>query len=76
MKIMTNSMTEKELLDAIEDCQAELEFRKKEIKAKLIKDFENAFLALEDAHIKVRYTDYEQEAYRIFIGDVDNFEFD
>lgn len=75
MTLVTTSMTKEELLNTIEDCQAELDFRRKEEKIKLIKDFENAFCALKDAHIKIRYTDYQQDAYRILIDDVDNFEF-
>lgn len=76
MKFITATMTKEELLNVIEDCQAELNLRKEEEKTKLISDFENAFYALKDAHIDIRYTDYQQEAYKILIDDMDNFDFD
>lgn len=75
MNLITDTMTKEELLNVIEECKAELEFRRKEEKVKLIKNFENAFCALKDAHITIRYTDYEQEVYRILLDDIDNFEF-
>ena len=75
MKLVTTSMTKEELLDTIEECQAELDFRNREEKKELIMDFKAAFFALQDAHIKIRYSDSEQEAYRILIDDVDCFEF-
>lgn len=75
MNLVTDIMTKEELLNIIEECQAELELRRKEEKAKLIEDFENAFSALVDAHISIRYTDYQQEVYRILLDDINNFEF-
>lgn len=76
MKLVTASMTKQELLDAIEECQAELDFRRNEEKRKLITDFENAFFAMKDAHIAIRYTDGTQGAYGILIDDIDCFEFE
>ena len=75
MKLVTASMTKQELLDIIEECQAELNFRRKEEKEKLITNFNNAFNALKDANIIIRYSDYEQEAYRIILDDIDCFDF-
>ena len=76
MKLVTATMTKQELLEAIEECRAELDFRRNEEKRKLIADFENAFFALKDASIKIRYTDETQEAWRIILDDVDCFEFE
>ena len=75
MKLVTASMTKQELLDIIEECQAELEFRREEEKKELITNFNNAFNALKDANIIIRYSDYEQEAYRIVLDDIDCFDF-
>lgn len=75
MKLVTNAMTKTELFDIIERCQAELDSRKREEKAKLIESFQKAYFALKDADIKIRYSDYEQEAYRILLDDFENFEF-
>ena len=75
MKFALTAMTKEEILNIIQDCQAELDSRKKEEKMKLIKNFENAFFALLDANIKIRYSDYEQEADRILLDDIDCFEF-
>ena len=76
MKLVTASMSGKELREIIEDCQAELDFRRDEEKRKLIADFENAFFALKNANIKIRYTDDEQEAWRILLNDVECFDFE
>lgn len=76
MKFATASMSGKELREMIEECQAELDFRRDEEKKKLVADFENALFALKDAGIKIRYTDETQEAWRIIIDDIDCFEFD
>lgn len=75
MKLVTTNMSEKELREIMEDCQAELDFRRNEEKRKLITDFENAFFALKNASIAIRYSDDEQEAYRILLDDIDCFEF-
>lgn len=76
MKLVTTSMTKQELLDIIEECQAELDFRRDEEKKKLVADFENAFFALKNANIKIQYTDETQEAWGIILDDVDCFEFE
>lgn len=76
MKFALTDMTKEEILDIIQDCQAELDSRRKEEKIKLIRDFENAFFALKNAEITIRYTDYEQEADRILIDNITHFEFD
>lgn len=75
MKLVTASMSGKELREMIEECQAELDFRRDEEKKKLVADFENAFFALKDGGIKIRYSDETQEVYRILIDDVGRFEF-
>lgn len=75
MKFALTAMTKEEILDIIQDCQAELNSRRKEEKMKLVKNFETAFYALWDANITIRYTDDEQEVDKILLDDIDCFEF-
>lgn len=76
MKFALTAMTKEEILNIIQDCQAELVSRQKEEKMKLIKNFKNAFFALKDARIAIWYTDEKQEVFELLVDDFDNFEFD
>lgn len=76
MKFTLTAMTKEEILDIIQDCQAELVSRQKEEKMKLIKNFKNAFFALKDARTTIWYTDEKQEVFELLLDDFDNFEFD
>ncbi len=75
MKLVTSTMTRRELVGIIEQCQAELDSRKKQEQEELIENFQRAYFALKDRDIKIRYDDYKQEAYRILLNDWENFEF-
>jgi hypothetical protein len=75
MDIHANQMTDKELQAVIVECEKEMQYRRKQFREKLITNFKDAFCALIENGISIRYSDYEQEAERIYIHDVDEFEF-
>ena len=53
--------TEDELHDIIAQAENELKARKRQAKAKLVRDFEKAFYALKEAGISVTYADCDDE---------------
>lgn len=75
MNFDASQMTSEELQAVIAECEKEMQNRKRQFRARLIDNFEVAFRALRNNGISVRYTDHEQEAYRLYIDDFDNFDF-
>lgn len=64
-----------ELREIAKRCNSELDYRKTLQKEKLISDFKSAFSALQEAGISIRFSDYEQESYRVVLDKFDHFEF-
>ena len=75
MEINASQMTTEELQAVIAECEDELQYRKRLFREELINDFEKAFCALRENGIVVRYSDYEQEVYRIYLEKLDDFDF-
>lgn len=75
MEFNVSQMTEEELRAVIAECEQEMQKRRRQFREKLINDFEKAFCALRENGIVVRYSDYEQEAYRLYLDQLDNFDF-
>lgn len=75
MDIKASQMTDKELQAIIDACEDELQYRRMLLKEKLIDNFKAAFCALRENGIAVRYSDYEQNAYRTYLDKFDNFDF-
>lgn len=75
MDIHASQMSNEELQAVIAECEKEMQYRRRQFREKLINDFEKAFCALRENGIAVRYSDYQQEAYRTYIDKFDNFDF-
>jgi len=75
MEFNVSQMTEEELRAVIAECEQEMQKRRNQFREKLINDFEKAFCALRENGIVVRYSDYEQEAYWLYLDQLDNFDF-
>ena len=75
MDIRPSQMTDEELQAVISECEKEIQYRRKQFRAKLIDNFEVAFCALRNNGINIRYSDYEQEIDRIYLDNLDNFEY-
>ena len=75
MEFNASKMTNEELQVIIVKCEQEMQSRKKQRNETLIKNFKEAFCALRENYICLRYTDEEQEVYRAYIEDFDGFEF-
>ena len=75
MEINASQMTTEELQAVIAECEDELQYRKRLFREELINNFQMAFNALRNNGIAVRYSDYQQEAYRTYIDKFDNFDF-
>lgn len=75
MEINASEMTTEELQAVIAECENELQYRKNLFRKELIDNFQIAFNALRNNGITVRYSDYQQEAYRTYIDKFDNFDF-
>lgn len=75
MDIHASQMTNEELQAVIIECEREMQNRRRQFREKLIDDFKIAFCALRNNGISVRYSDYEQEAYRTYLDKIDNFDF-
>lgn len=75
MDIHASQMSNEELQAVIAECEKEIQYRRRQFREKLINDFEKAFCALRENGIAVRYSDYQQEAYRTYIDKFDNFDF-
>jgi len=75
MTVDVNQMTDKELQAVIDACEQEMQYRRMLFKEKLIDNFKAAFCALRENGIAVRYSDYEQNSYRTYLDDFDNFDF-
>ena len=76
MNIFVKQMSDEELRAVVLECEKEMRYRERQFKAKLIDDFKVAFYTLKNNGVSIRYSDYEQEADRIYLDDFDNFEFD
>lgn len=68
-------LTDSDLRSLQEDIAEEIHSRKEAKKAKLIEDFKSAFNALREAGVSIRFSDYQQESYRIVLDKFDHFEF-
>lgn len=68
-------LTDSDLRSLQEDIAEEIHSRKEAKKAELIEDFKSAFNALREAGISIRFSDYQQESYRIVLDKFDHFEF-
>ena len=75
MEINASQMSNEELQAVIAECEDELQYRKSLFREELIDNFQIAFNALRNNGIAVRYSDYQQEAYRTYIDKFDNFDF-
>lgn len=75
MDIHASQMSNEELQAVIAECEKEMQNRRRQFRAKLIDDFEKAFYALKENGISIRYSDYQQEAYRTYLDKFDNFDF-
>ena len=75
MEFNVSQMTEEELRAVIAECEKEMQKRRRQLREKLINDFEKAFCALRENGIVVQYSDYEQETYRLYLDQLDNFDF-
>lgn len=75
MEFNVSQMTEEELRAIIAECEQEMQKRRRQLRDELINDFEKAFCTLRENGISIRYSDYEQEAYRLYLDQLDNFDF-
>ncbi len=67
-----NWLSDAELQELMELIQNERTRRENEAREKLISNFQKAFYDLRDAHIVIRYDDYDEDFY---LEDWDRFEF-
>ena len=74
-KTIISELTDEELLTLIADCKAEMADRKNQQMKKLTDDFKKAFQALIDNNIVVRFTNPEEDIYRVLVENVYQFDF-
>jgi len=74
-KIIISELTDEELLNLIVDCKAEITNRKDQQGKKLIDDFKKAFQALTDNNIVVRFSNEQEDIYRVLAENIYQFDF-